>query len=58
MIVSVIIIGELIRVLHRVGPYKIKETWLPANQAYVHTSDNKKIAIKYTKKFEKCVILT
>ncbi|MHA2339658.1 MAG: alpha/beta hydrolase family protein [Candidatus Hodarchaeales archaeon] len=56
-IVPVIIIGELIRALHRVGPYTIKNTELTWKQGYVRTKDNKKIAVKYTDKYDKCVLL-
>lgn len=56
-IIPVIILGEFIRVLHRVGSYEIKQSTVQVSQAYVRTSDNKKIGVKYTNQFDKCVIL-
>ncbi len=56
-LLPVIILGEFMRVLHRVGSYEIKQSMVQVNQGYVRTRDNKKIAVKYSNEFDKCVIL-
>lgn len=56
-IIPLIIFGELIRVLHRVGPYRLKSNLLQVRQGFVRTRDRKKIAVKYTDNFDVCVIL-
>ena len=56
LIVPVIVLGEFIKVLHRVGNIKIPQNDLDIKQGYVRTTDGKKISIKYTRKFDRCVI--
>lgn len=57
LILPVIILGEFIRYLHRVGPYSVDITGLDLIQGYIRTTDNKKIAVKYTANYDRCVIL-
>lgn len=57
MIVPVIILGEFIKILHRVGPYSIQQVGLDVKQGYIRTRDSKQISIKYTKNYDRCVIL-
>ncbi|MCE7737080.1 MAG: alpha/beta hydrolase [Candidatus Heimdallarchaeota archaeon] len=56
-LIPLIIFGELLRVLHRVGPYKLKQNYLQMHQGFIRTRDRKKIAVKYTDDFDVCVIL-
>ncbi len=57
MIIPVIILGEFIKILHRVGPYSIQQNGLDIKQGYLRTLDNKQISVKYTKNYDRCVIL-
>ncbi|MFV2014768.1 MAG: alpha/beta hydrolase, partial [Candidatus Heimdallarchaeota archaeon] len=57
LILPIIIFGELLRLLHRVGPYSLHNSNLDPKRGFIRTSDGKTICVNYTDKSDQVAIV-